>query len=112
MSLNDMLKPEVQEKIAEVQKQYTIVNDLHKIICPALALVSEDEGEELVRQAQEFYEGISSENKKLHIFTLDTDGSNDHCQLDNRSRGNQIMFDWLDEVFDYTYEPLPSFSDI
>lgn len=105
MSLEDLLKPEIQEKIAQVQKQYTIVNDLQKITCPALALVSEDEGEELVRQAKEFYEGISSENKKLYIFTLDKDGSNDHCQLDNRSRGNQIMFDWLDDIFDYTYQP-------
>jgi esterase/lipase len=54
-----------------VQKQYIIVNDLQKITCPVLALVSEDEGEELVRQAKEFYEGISSENKTLYIFTLD-----------------------------------------
>jgi esterase/lipase len=112
MSLDDWLNPEIQEKIAEVQKQYTIVNDLDKITCPALAMVSIDEGEELVRQAKEFYEGISSEIKKLHIFTLDTDGSNDHCQLDNRSRGNQVLFDWLDDIFDYTYEPLSLFSDI
>ena len=112
MSLDDWLNPEIQEKIAEVQKQYTIVDDLDKITCPALAMVSIDEGEELVRQAKEFYEGISSEIKKLHIFTLDTDGSNDHCQLDNRSRGNQVMFDWLDDVFDYRYDPLSLLSNI
>jgi dienelactone hydrolase len=83
----------------ESPKVYTIEKDLHKIICPTLVLVSEDEGEELVRQAKEFYTGISSEIKKMHVFTLEKDGSNDHCQLDNRSRGNQIMFDFLDEVF-------------
>jgi hypothetical protein len=109
-SLDDIFDTGIMEKTAEAQKQYSIVNDLHKITCPALALVSEDEGEELVQQAREFYEGISSEIKKLHIFTLDRDGSNDHCQLDNRSRGNQVAFDWLDEVFNYTYEP-SSFSD-
>jgi len=93
---SDMLK--LREGAPE---EYTIENDLHKITCATLALVSEDEGEELVRQAKQFYEGISSENKKMHVFTIDEDGTNDHCQLDNRSRGNQVMFDWLDEVFNY-----------
>ena len=97
---SDMLK--LREGAPE---EYTIENDLHKVTCAALVLVSEDEGEELVRQAKQFYEGISSENKKMHVFTIDEDGTNDHCQLDNRSRGNQVMFDWLDEVFNYRWEP-------
>lgn len=58
----------------------------------------------MVRQAQEFFEGVSSEVKKLHIFTLAADGSNDHCQLDNFARAHQVAFDWLDEVFSYRYE--------
>lgn len=80
-----------------------VVSDemLKNITCPALGLVGEDEGEMMVRQAKRFIEKISSQNKVLHIFNLKKDGSNDHCQLDNRSRGNQIMFDWLDEVFNY-----------
>lgn len=90
----------------EAPELFTIEKDLHKITCAALALVSEDEGEELVRQAKEFYDSISSTKKTLYTFTIDADGSNDHCQLDNRSRGNSVMFDWLDEVFDYTYEPI------
>jgi hypothetical protein len=32
---------------------------------------------------------------------LENDGSNDHIQLDNQISENQIMFDWLDEIFDY-----------
>jgi hypothetical protein len=32
---------------------------------------------------------------------MDKDGSDDHCQLDNRSRGAQVMFDFLDDVFNY-----------
>ena len=32
---------------------------------------------------------------------LEKDGSNDLIQLDNRISGNQIKFDWLDEIFDY-----------
>jgi len=91
----------------EEGKGFTVEEDLDKITCAALALVSEDEGEELVRQAKEFYEGISSTNKKLLILSLERDGTNDHCQIDNRSRGNQLMLDWLDgEVFNYRYEPI------
>jgi pimeloyl-ACP methyl ester carboxylesterase len=80
---------------------YTVLDDIHRVTCPALLLVGEKEGDEWVRQAKLFYDGISSENKTLHIFTLEKDGSNDHCQIDNRSRGDQVMFDWLDELFDY-----------
>ena len=89
----------IQEMKLGTSKVYSMVDDLHRITCPALAMVSEDEGEELTRQAKQFYAGISSTNKKMHILTLAEDGSNDHCQLDNRTRGNQIMLDWLDEVF-------------
>ena len=80
---------------------WDIIKDLNKINCPAFVLVSENEGEELMIQAKEFYNEISSKNKKMHIFSLEKDGSNDHCQLDNRTRGNQVMFDWLDDVFNY-----------
>ncbi|MGD2246991.1 MAG: alpha/beta hydrolase [Candidatus Methanofastidiosia archaeon] len=90
---------EAVRKGRESPQVYTIEEDLHKITCAALVLVSEDEGEELMRQAKQFYDGISSKNKKMHVFSMKQDGSNDHCQLDNRSRGNQIMFDWLDTVF-------------
>lgn len=83
---------------------YNVRADLGKITCPALALVSEDEGPIMVRQAHEFYEGISSTVKKLHVFTLEKDGSNDHCQLDNFARAHQVAFDWLDEVFEYRAE--------
>ena len=79
-----------------------ITGDILKMItCPALGLVGADEGKIMLKQAQTFYAGISSKVKKLHILSLDKDGSNDHCQLDNRSVGNQVMYDWLDEIFEY-----------
>ena len=85
-------------------KECTVRNHLHTITCPALALIGKEEGAELVNQAKEFYEGISSENKKLYMFTMENDGTSDHCQIDNRSQGNSVMFDWLDDLFDYRYE--------
>jgi pimeloyl-ACP methyl ester carboxylesterase len=77
---------------------YTVRDRLSHIVCPALALVGAGEGEIMVRQAREFYNGIGSTVKKLHVFELEKDGSDDHCQLDNITRGMQVAFDWLDGV--------------
>ncbi|MHA1376666.1 MAG: hypothetical protein ACTSR7_20485 [Promethearchaeota archaeon] len=77
----------------DMYKKHNIKDQIHKINCPALAIVSDSEGEELLTQAKEFIEGISSNVKEIYIFNLDKDGSNDHIQLDNRIGGNQIMFD-------------------
>lgn len=94
---NIPLKEQV-EKLNE-WKKYTIRESLSDITCPTLVMVSEDEGNELLKQANEFYNGISSELKHMHMFSMEQDGSHDHCQLDNRTRSNQVMFDWLDRVF-------------
>jgi pimeloyl-ACP methyl ester carboxylesterase len=80
-------------------KKHVIREDIHAITCPTLALVGKDEGDEMLRQAQYFYENIASENKTLHIFSREKDGSNDHCQLDNFARAHQVAYDWLDTVF-------------
>ncbi len=77
---------------------YTVRDRLADIRCPALALVGAGEGEIMIRQAREFYDGIGSKVKKLHVFELDKDGSDDHCQLDNITRGMQVAFDWLDDI--------------
>jgi len=99
-SLVDMLKDEeVISQARAMRQEWDIKSDLHRITCPALALVGGDEGEVVEQKAKEFLSLISSDKKKLHVFTLETDGSDDHCQLDNRTRGNQVMFDWLDDVF-------------
>ncbi|NHJ47556.1 MAG: alpha/beta hydrolase [Asgard group archaeon] len=98
---NGTLDKTIVEKLDLIDSYsaYQIANDLQKITCPALALVSKSEGTIMMKEAITFIEKISSEIKKIHIFSLESDGSDDHCQLDNRSRGNQIMFDWLDEIF-------------
>jgi len=87
------------EQAQQEWKKFNIIDDLHRITCPALAMVGAGEGEEMLRQTQEFIEGISSEEKKMHVFTLEQDGSHDHCMLDNHSRMQQVMFEWLSTVF-------------
>lgn len=58
-----------------------------------------NEGKELIEQARDFYQAISSNKKDLYIFTMENDGSDDHCQIDNRTSANRVIFDWLDELF-------------
>ena len=97
MSLYDWM---ASEEAQAAWAQFNIVDDLDKITCPALALVGSGEGEEMLKQTKEFYAGIASQEKKMHIFTLEEDGSYDHCMLDNHSRMQQVTFGWLGEVFD------------
>ncbi len=75
------------------------MDELEKeITCPTLAQASEEEGAEFVNQAKQFYENISSVNKKLHIFSVD-ESAGAHCQINNLTLMNQVVFDWLDEIF-------------
>jgi len=80
-------------------KRHDIRDKVHLITCPALALVGKDEGEEMVNQAQFFFDHVSSKTKHMHVFSRERDGSNDHCQLDNFARAHQVAFDWLDGIF-------------
>ncbi|RDE16300.1 MAG: hypothetical protein C4K48_01835 [Candidatus Thorarchaeota archaeon] len=82
-----------------------ITEEVHKIRCPTLALVSKHEGDFMLEQAEAFIQKIGSERKRLHVFTQEQDGSYDHCQLDNISRGQQVMYDWLDDILGYRYPP-------
>jgi len=96
MTLYDwMTSKEAQKEWAK----FNITEDLHKITCPALALVGGGEGEEMLKQTEEFMAGISSEIKKMHVFTKPVDGSHDHCMLDNVSRMQYVTFEWLNEIF-------------
>ena len=76
-----------------------IRDDLGEITCPTLALVGEDEGDEMIVQTEAFIEGVGSDVKELYVFTLEDDGSDDHVQMDNWTRGQQVTFDWLDGIF-------------
>jgi hypothetical protein len=87
-----------------------IRDDLHHIVCPTLALVGEDEGQALLRQTQDYYEGIGSQEKEMRILSMSEDGSEDHCQLDNIARAQQVMFPWLDRVFSYSNQSQPALA--
>lgn len=89
----------------EIKEMKITDEELKNITCPALALIGQNEGAIMVKQAHEFMDKISSKKKQMYMFTLEKDGTADHCQIDNRSKGNQVMFDWLDDLFDYRGNP-------
>ena len=95
MSLHDWLTDDAAQAHWAT---FTIADRLTEITCPALALVGGGEGEEMLAQTREFYDGIASTRKQMHVFTLEEDGSYDHCMLDNHSRMHEVTFAWLGEV--------------
>jgi len=90
----------------DVKKVRVSAEELKNIHCPALALLGKNEGDVFKHQTDQFINSISSQKKDTYVFTLEKDGCSDHCQIDNRSRSNSVMFDWLDELFQYSYKKL------
>ena len=74
------------------------VNDVSKITCPMLCLVSTGEVAERIRQTQKIYGLLPNPKKALHIFT-EEEGADAHNQANNLSLLHEIVFDWLDEVY-------------
>jgi esterase/lipase len=71
------------------------VERVDEITCPVLCMVGEGESEEQMAQARAFYNALKSP-KELHIFTA-ADGADAHCQINNLSLMQQVVFDWLVE---------------
>lgn len=73
------------------------VEKIDEITCPVLCLVGEGESEEQMAQARQFYDALRCP-KELRIFTV-ADGAEAHCQVNNPSLLQHVVFDWLDGVF-------------
>ena len=80
--------------------------NIQKIKCPSLLLMGESEAEELKRQTVDLYEQLKErgENVTLREF-IKAEGGDDHCQLNNLRLCHLVVFDWLDEVFEYSDRP-------
>ncbi len=74
------------------------VDDVSKITCPMLCLVSTGEVAERIRQTQNIYELLPNPKKALHVFT-EEEGADAHNQVNNLGLLHEIAFDWLDEVY-------------
>ncbi|GAB7021994.1 alpha/beta hydrolase [Salidesulfovibrio brasiliensis] len=75
--------------------------DPGKIAAPALMIVGEGEyrSKEVQRQQEVALDGLSDPRSRL-VVTPSDEGASNHCIMENRSLVGQVLFDWLDEVFD------------
>jgi pimeloyl-ACP methyl ester carboxylesterase len=72
--------------------------DPRNIPCPTLCLTGAAESEIFKRQARHTYDVLDVPHKELHVFTAE-EGADAHCQLNNLTLMQRVMFDWLDDVF-------------
>jgi pimeloyl-ACP methyl ester carboxylesterase len=74
--------------------------DAEKIGVPALIIVGEGEyrSQEVQRQQAEALQGFKDSRSKL-VVTPSDEGATNHCIMENRSVVGQVLFDWLDGVF-------------
>ncbi len=75
--------------------------DPAKVTCPVLVIVGAGEysNKETERQQKEFMEKVGTHNKTL-VITPENEGASSHCIGENRTLMAEIVFDWLDELFD------------
>jgi dienelactone hydrolase len=72
--------------------------DPAQIECPILCVAGEGESDELQRQTRECYDRVHSMRKDIRIFTA-AEGADAHDQVNNLPLWNQVLYDWLDEIF-------------
>ena len=81
----------------EILKNFTIEGLIKNIQCPTLCLMGTSEAEELKNQTRRFYEELHVE-KKIIEFTVE-EGADAHCSIHNIPLMQQVVFDWLDGIF-------------
>jgi pimeloyl-ACP methyl ester carboxylesterase len=74
--------------------------DPAKVTIPALIVVGggEYQSAEVKRQQQLCLDNLPNPKKKL-VVTPANEGAANHCVMENRSLMSQVVFDWLDELF-------------
>jgi hypothetical protein len=74
--------------------------DPAKVAVPGLIIVGEGEyqSQEVKRQQQLCLDNLPNPKKKL-VVTPASEGAANHCVMENRSLMSQVVFDWLDELF-------------
>jgi hypothetical protein len=74
--------------------------DPAKVAVPALVIVGEGEykSQEVKRQQQLCQDNLPNPRKKF-VVTPANEGAANHCVMENRSLMSQVVFDWLDELF-------------
>lgn len=72
--------------------------DPARIECPILCAAGEGDPLECQAQTRLCYENVRSARKEIRIFTS-AEGAEAHCQVNNLPLWNQVLYDWLDVIF-------------
>lgn len=70
-----------------------------EITCPMLCLAGEGDPPECLKQTQQVFDALRHPRKALRIFTAG-EGAEAHCHVNNFPLLHQVVFDWLDKVWD------------
>ena len=80
----------------EKLRKFTLAGVADKITCPMLVCWGEEDKLTPREVAHQLYDGVSSKDKTLKVFTTQEGGA-EHCQVDNRQVGTDYIADWLAE---------------
>jgi pimeloyl-ACP methyl ester carboxylesterase len=78
----------------EYLKEFHVRDAIHKLKCPALALIGKSEGGEPRYQYELFCNLVKADGYQFKDF----EGAGTHCQVGNTSFANAIVYDWLDSL--------------
>jgi pimeloyl-ACP methyl ester carboxylesterase len=88
----------LSDPMAAMALGHKAIVDAERIVCPILCLAGEGESPELQRQTRQCYDRVRSARKDIRVFTA-AEGADAHCQVNNLPLWNQVMYDWLEDVF-------------
>ncbi|MBS1861401.1 MAG: prolyl oligopeptidase family serine peptidase [Actinobacteria bacterium] len=84
----------------EVMKTFSLRGILDQVRCPTLVIHGEDDRSVPVSHAQRTYDELTCE-KELMLIPSGTPGSA-HCQQDDLSMANELIFDWVLDRLDWS----------
>lgn len=84
----------------EMLKKMTLWGLEDKITCPVLNISTTGEGREMYENARDFYNKLSNPFNRF-VLTTQEQGAELHTIRGNSSLLHQIIFDWLDEIFQF-----------
>jgi pimeloyl-ACP methyl ester carboxylesterase len=90
--------PRMAKTLEERKKLYRPYKwDPSQVTCPVLCVSCTGEQSEIGDECREAYAMLPNP-RKAHVHFTNEDGAESHCQGENLSLVNQVMYDWLDEL--------------
>lgn len=85
---------ETMEEALEVVKAFSLEDVLPKLNKPYLILHGENDRQIAIEDAHKAFAAAASEDKELHVFTVEEGGA-EHCQTDEPDPARNMIADWF-----------------